>query len=1055
MRRIGSGIWCIILLVVASTASAVGAQTAPEGLPCYDLAIVMDVAQHLVKVRQIVTWTNRTALPTSQIVFNAHSHYSIPDKDIGFLAKMVEILRMSPRESMSFDGPALQMEEVLYRPVARQIATPPALGAPISESNQDRARGKPNAMGETREWQAPLPQGEKKVVPFHFPADNPTALTVSLPEPVKPGEAVSLDMTYTMKLPPRKGRWGQWDGITTLAQWIPVVAVYSADKGWQPMPFIPWHQPFFNEAGHYTVTVRLPADQKLAASAAVRQERDLGDGWREVLFEPACLRDFALIASAQFKELTAQADGVQVRCLALPGHEFIAKALLDCACETLPVYSRWFGKYPYPVFTIAESSFGWNGNECGGLVMVDDRMFNMPQIAKSYPIYLLQHEMCHQWWYNVVGTNGYAETWMDEGLATYFSHRLANRTLGANNKVLQLPVGFEWVTNIQRDDLRNYGMIGAWARGDAKPCVPKEDEGMPAYGHLVNLMSATYDRGSKVVGMIEERMGEQAFFDFMKHVYCKYAYSILRVKDFQKELETFTGRSWDDFFQYWVYGTGQCDWKVESVRMQGQPLGLLQGPHARPTKVVVQLKQQGGFNEPTTLGIRLREGSAYQIRLPIYPDVPVLYLEEMHATVRCAVEEKDNKPHALVTVEVELPSEPLQISVDPDGLLLDERPTNNHWKTQIRWHLTPLYTQLDEVDVTNAYDRWNFHAGPWVYLSTFTDPWYARSDMAGFRAGVYRTQELDAGAYIAYRSTDRNIVAGADALWDHVLLPNVQIGMNIERAIGSFSNDGVFDSRCVIFSRYILMYSSSMYQPPFEYVEAFAMMQDRALPTLREQANNTDPYNERPSIGINYHKNLMTPYWDAEGGYSLELTYEYGPPILGNPSPFHEVLGQFAFVKGMPHFLGDGHDSSVVSWLYDTRFAFRIGGAAGLPGNGLLFPLGGATSFRGFDLSERQGNMMWVGSVEWRTPLARNLHWDFFDHVIGIRNLYLIPFYDVGNAYVNGRELGTTAEAVGVGFGIDVTWLGLIERSTLRLDVAKSLNTSTPVQFWVGFSHPF
>src|SRR5829696_6698003 len=98
------------------------------------------------------------------------------------------------------------------------------------------------------------------------------------------------------------------------------------------------------------------------------------------------------------------------------------------------------------------------------MVLIDERMFGMPHIAHAYLDYLVAHELCHQWWYNVVGTNGYAETWMDEGLATYFSHRLANRTMGPNNAIIDYPKCLAWMPNIRRDDLRNYGMIGAWAR---------------------------------------------------------------------------------------------------------------------------------------------------------------------------------------------------------------------------------------------------------------------------------------------------------------------------------------------------------------------------------------------------------------------------------------------------------------------------------------------------------------------------------------------------------------------------------------------------------------
>ena len=64
------------------------------------------------------------------------------------------------------------------------------------------------------------------------------------------------------------------------------------------------------------------------------------------------------------------------------------------------------------------------------LVMIDERVFGMPHVAGSYVDYLVSHEICHQWWYNLVGTNGYCETCMDEAMATYFSNRLINQKLG-------------------------------------------------------------------------------------------------------------------------------------------------------------------------------------------------------------------------------------------------------------------------------------------------------------------------------------------------------------------------------------------------------------------------------------------------------------------------------------------------------------------------------------------------------------------------------------------------------------------------------------------------
>ena len=57
-----------------------------------------------------MTWTNRHQRPTRELIFNAHSHYAIPKNEIGLLAKTLEILRMSPSEAMSFDGPPLEVK---------------------------------------------------------------------------------------------------------------------------------------------------------------------------------------------------------------------------------------------------------------------------------------------------------------------------------------------------------------------------------------------------------------------------------------------------------------------------------------------------------------------------------------------------------------------------------------------------------------------------------------------------------------------------------------------------------------------------------------------------------------------------------------------------------------------------------------------------------------------------------------------------------------------------------------------------------------------------------
>lgn len=995
----------LALFLTGTTARAQAPRPAelPDGLPRYDLRIELDPAQRVAKVQQTVLFTNKTSQPVSSMVFNAHARYTVPSSDIGLFAKTLEYLRVAPHEALHTGEAPLHIR-----------------GA---------TSGKPTPVS----------------LAVHPYCNDATAIEVDLPAPLAPGDAIEVTLDFEFRIPNKKGRWGQWEGMTMLAQWLPTVAVHD-EKGWRPTPFIPWHQPFCNEAGIYSGTIILPATQKLACPCPIRATRDVENGFVELTLEPTCLRDFSLACSARYSVIEQKVGRVTIRCLHLPEHAGTATLLVDTVCQAMPIYEQWLGPYPYSEYTIAETAFGWNGNECGAMVMIDERMMHMPHLARAYPTYLIQHELCHQWFYNIVGTDGYGETWMDEGFATYLSHRLADRVQGKNNQLLDFPLGLRWLPTIHREDFRYVGMIGARKRGDIFPTV----QPMEKFKHLPNLLSTTYDRGGKLVGMIEERMGEAAFLDFLRIIVAKYRFRILRVDDLKAELEAYTGRSWDEFFRHYVRGSGMCDWAIDDVKLEScsNPSVRVRRGTKGPVQAEIRLKLCGGVEEPTVLGIRFGEGKQWDLRIPIRPELPVSEIEDIHAKVETFREGTGT----IVRIRVALPCQPTQIEVDPDNMLLDENPINNRWKPEPRIRITPLYTQLEEVDVTNPHQRWSILAGPWFAGATYADPWYTRSTLAGVRLGMFRTQDFAGGVYYAYRSNDRNLVAGADAVLDHFPFPRTQVGFNAEKAVGNLSAGNYpLMSRGAVFARYVINYGSSLYLPPFEHVEVFADTQENPIPEPKAFIPGTDAFNERTGFGIHYHKYMLTPYWDPEGGAALDVTYKYGPPIVGHQQDFQQMFGQFSTVKSMP--VPEQWQGRFAGYLRETRLAFRLAGGAALPDNGLFFSLGGGDYFRGYDTRARLGSAFWLGSVEWRLPVAKNLEWDYVDRIIGVRHIYLVPFYDVGDTYVNSRTQGA-AHAVGLGLRVDVAWFGIVERSMLRFDLAQALDDS-PLQFWFGVSHPF
>ncbi len=1004
----------------------------PDWLPRYDLEIDLDTAGHSVHVKQRVVWTNRHERSASELVFNAHSHYRVPSGNRLLLAKTLELLRVVPEEAIEGKGAsaALRIERVTMGDLV--------LRAHYQEGNGRALDAVPPANCDP----------ESAVTDC-----DGTALVVMLPHPVRKGESIAVELEFSFRLPQKQGRWGQWRGVTFLSNWLPVLAVYD-ESGWQPTPYIPWHQPFFNEAGIYSARATLPQDQQIACTCSIEGTSILPDGRQQVDFQPRCARDFAFLCSARYQAYTENVGAIQVRCMAFPEHEYYARALTHWACEAIPVYERWIGPFPYPVFTIVESYFGWSGNECGGLVMIDERVFGMPHIADGYPEYLISHELCHQWWYNAIGTNGYSETFMDEAMAVHYSHRLMTQKHGRNNALIHYPSGLEWLPNIHRDSYRAYGLLGTIARGEATTTL----HDMQDFGSVVTLFSMAYDKGGKIVDMIEDRLGEAGYCDFIHTIYARYQFRILRVADFQRELGEYTGQKavWDEFFNHWLYGAGFCDWAVDKVTVEpvnadGTPAGprwsFVRALHGQSEcsvsayRVTVLVTQKAEYTEPTVLGFCFDGSDDYQLRIPIDPGVQLMDFDNPRARVQTLTPTQ-------VQVEVVLPRKPTQISVDPDQIIVDPNPVNNHWKPKIRWRWTPFNNPLEETDVTNDYDKLNIIFGPGFQGSAYADPWYAKSPVLGLRGDLYRTQDYSLAGYTGYRTDYQDLVVGADGLIDHFPWPHTQVGFNAERSLTTIegTDDGRHSDRLAFFGRYVFLYNSSLYLPPIHYIEAFGGIRDNNLPLPKTESPGADHFDQQTFAGLHYHLDLQTPYWDPAMGFTFDATVATGIPIFGEERAFNSFETQLSQVQKLPECLGP---------LGQSKLAYRIYAAGGLPNDGQYFTLGGSQLFRGYDLQERQGSLVWIGSLEWRVPIISNVEWDACDHVIGLRNFYTAAFYDVGNAYVNGHQTGPVAHALGLGLRLDVAWLSFIERSTLRFDIAKTIDSSAPWQFWFGVQAPF
>jgi hypothetical protein len=830
---------------------------------------------------------------------------------------------------------------------------------------------------------------------YSFDPRDPTILVVPLPRPVAPGATVEVVLGFTLQLPDYWGRWGHHGGITYLLNWYPVLAHHD-DRGWERTPFVPWHQPWHQDAGHYVAHVTLPAGQVVASSGRIVQDEPAGPGWRRLTIDADAhpVRDFALVCSDRFRTWQQQVGDVTVKVHAFPGHEHNARKALEVACEVIPIYERQFGPYFDSEFEIAPSYFGWNGNECSGLVLLDARIFGLTSMADRYVEHLVTHETCHQWWWNVVGTDGYAQTFMDEGLVNSFTAMRLDAKYGRNGPLITWPKGLTWLPSIGREDLRLASYYGWKRKGGTGSAIRDLHE----LGNLQTLFSLAYDRGGKVIEMVRNRMGEDRFWAFWSQTYRKYAYETFYYDDLKRELAAFDpAGNWPAFLDGWLVEHKETDWAVASVRVE--PASKVD---ANVQQVAIELTQTGAMKEPTIVACR---GSDGEIRVPIWPekgsyDVPGARVEQVG-------------PDRWV-VRVETPERPRQVEVDPDHALLDARPENNRWKPEVAWRLTPMVTPLDMSSQFQAYDRPSIVAGPFIDQ-------YARG---GFQIGAQRVDRWQVIGWAGTEPALNEAIFGGQATLFNLPGPMWATGVFYEEGLYNFYNDRRHSGGRVFLRKRLIESSSFIVDDP-AFAELYYGLGNEFWPG--DDGRPVEQY--LGAIGGRFRMNTQFPYWDPVQGHLIEATAEYGSTLLGSSFDYVRVTGEYGFVRMLPEEWGI---------LPHSRFAFRVYGGWGSPNNEPLFRLGGGRRLRALDLVQQEGNAVWLTTAEWRFPLWRVIDRDLVDHIFTFKNLFGVVFADVGQSFLRGSG-GPVVFGPGVGLRLDVSLFSFLERATLRFDLAQPI----------------
>lgn len=404
--------------------------------------------------------------------------------------------------------------------------------APFLFDDFDRAYSRGFEAGYTEMISTKTKDGEN--LKSSFQGVGNTIMKVELPKSLEPGKAIEIAMEYKVAIPPANERFGYGENHFNLGNWYPVAAVYDK-TGWNLDKYYAIGDPFYSDSANYEIEVKAPKEYMIAASGKLlsTKEESGNNVWQ---FQGNNMRDFAFIANKDFKVAEQNVDGTIVKSYYYKNDEKRGKEALKVGVNSIKIFNKKFGKYPYSTYSVVETVFP-SGMEYPGLVYISDdyyRTFSNEDILTIVVV----HETAHQWWYSLVGNDQIDEAWLDEGFATYSESIYFENALSTQR-------GKNYFNN-SVDERHNEAIAERLIDG----VVVK---GLDDFRNWDDYGPTVYTRGAVVLNKLRNKLGEEKFFQIIQQYFKEFEFKIASTEDFIRVSEEVSGQQLDDFFNTWLY----------------------------------------------------------------------------------------------------------------------------------------------------------------------------------------------------------------------------------------------------------------------------------------------------------------------------------------------------------------------------------------------------------------------------------------------------------------------------------------------------------------------
>ena len=458
-----------------------------------------------------------------------------------------------------------------------------------------------------------------EIVKWQFLNEQIDISELLLTKPLKPGDSIIITTPFRVKIPSGKfSRLGHIGQSYQITQWFAKPAVFDKN-GWHPMSYLDQGE-FFSEFGNYDVSITVPKNYVLMATGDLQNKEELeflnekaeltsqlikenklpvrdSLGRKDMSFpkssvEKKTLRfiqknvhDFAWFTDKRYHVLKGEVNvnnrKITSWALFTNNEAKLWRRSIEYINDATRYFSKWVGEYPYNHVTAVDGTISAGG----GMEYPNITVIGSSGDSKSLETVIV-HEVGHNWYYGILGSNERDNAWMDEGLNTYIEIRYMeekypNGYFRKKDSTQNKSRGISLNIPMEEKELQHIAYQFNASRNYDQPLkMGSKDFTQMNYGAMV------YCKTGIGFHYLKAFLGEALFDNCMNEYFNQWKFKHPNPNDIKIVFENVSKENLDWFFEDYIKTTKKTDYSLKKVSK------------INDQEYLIKLKNVTGYNSP-------------------------------------------------------------------------------------------------------------------------------------------------------------------------------------------------------------------------------------------------------------------------------------------------------------------------------------------------------------------------------------------------------------------------------------------------------------------------